>query len=375
MEGPDLDSALGSIMGAWQHGVGDDYGARLDGQGRAMLMYDVMDFLASTWAPPLAPPLPPAALPLCWAGLEEPAETEDGKGQLSCVEGDRFANEDQLQELLGCWPHVRVFVGASSPDVSHERKFLLDFVLPALRVQACARRVSLSWADPKPWTDLSGDGGEEAAVAHASRVASARLRTMQACRICPTPPEVMEDGSAATRGQSQPLAVLVLGQRVGEPLAPGAALKDSLRRALAAALDDADDGGVARVESQEREGQEREGREPQHPPAGGACLGGEQFGWLQSELGEEEGRMLGPTDVDMMHAVLFREAPSAVVLLKMSSVVSDEKLEQLVREEPIRRLLVAAHAAAGALLEKSFEWQRGLFCSTHTHMCSHGLVC
>ena len=337
MEGPDLDSALGSIMGAWQHGAGDDYGARLDAQGRAMLMYDVMDFLGSTWAPPLAPPLPPAALPLCRASLEEGAKTEDGEGQLSCVEGDRFAKEDELQDLLACWPHVRVFVGASSPDVSHERKFLLEFVLPALRVQACARRVCLSWADPKPWTDLYGDGGEEMAVAHASCVAAARLRTLQACRICPTPPEVMEDGSAGKRGQSQPLAVMVLGQRVGEPLAPGAALKDSLRQALAPALDDADDRGVARVESEERE-------------AGGGCLGGERYGWLQSELGEEEGRMLGPTDVDMMHAVLFREAPSAVVLLKMSNVVSDDKFQHLVREEPVRRLLAAAHAAAGALL-------------------------
>ena len=122
----------------------------------------------------------------------------------------------------------------------------------------------------------------------------------------------------------------MLGQRVGEPLLPGSVLKHAIRDALLPA--------EAEVE------EEKEG-------AGGARGGsGVKYGWLSSEVGEEEGRLMGPTDLETMHAVLFREEPSAVVLMKISDVCVDGKWEQVVREEPIRLLLEAAQERASAQL-------------------------
>ena len=218
-----LDEALAGVFGSWQQAVTDDFGTRLDAHGRALLMYDLMDVLLTSWAPPLAAPLPPAPLPLCAPEDEE----SESQADLRCSEGAAFAEDDELEQVFACWPEVRVFVGASSPDVSHERKFLLDFVLPALRMQACSRRVCLSWVDPPLWRDPPADGGE-AMVAHVRQVALARLRLLQGCRICPQAPAAMEDGSPGVRGARQPLAVLVLGQRVGEPLLPGRVLKDAV---------------------------------------------------------------------------------------------------------------------------------------------------
>ena len=189
------------VFGLWQHAVADDYGTRLDAHGRALLMYDLMDALLTSWAPPLAAPLPPAPLPLF-----APEEDEERQAELRCSQGAMFAEEDELEHVLACWPEVRVFVGASSPDVSHERKFLLDFVLPALRMQACSRRMCLSWVDPPPWHDAPADRGE-ALVAHVRDTALARLHLLESCRICPEAPAATEDGSAAARVARQPLAV------------------------------------------------------------------------------------------------------------------------------------------------------------------------
>ena len=115
---------------------------------------------------------------------------------------------------------VRLFLSASSPDVCHERTFLLDFVLPALRVQACTRRVSLSWSAPPIWSEVPAEEPQQ--LQHACDLALWRLRALEKCRISCSAPHLQEDGTIKLRGPRQPFALVVVGQRVGEPLAPGA---------------------------------------------------------------------------------------------------------------------------------------------------------
>ena len=485
---------LGSIIGSWQHGALDDYGARLDAHARSLLMYDLMDVLSQSWQLPLAPPLPPCAVPLGAAGDEH----HHSAAELRCSEGSLFAKDDEIEHVLGCWPHIRVFVGASSPDVSHERTFLLDFVLPALRVQACSRRVCLAWSDPMPWPDAHSQASQaqapHAQLAHSSLeqtrdVTVSRLRALQACRIRSHPQVTQEQGiedagggdgrgaieNACTLGaldntstllnsMRQPFAIMVLGQRVGEPLAPGAQLKDALRDALGhvgvrdARQHDARQHNARQHDARQHDARQHDARdlphhhqqlqhvqEPQEKPqhmqeeaqqmqeeahemteetqemaekaeemvekaeemveetgetevmAGEAQemyeeahemteeklqhaqephaepshmreeahemsekahdmavetqemaaqvheMAGETedaryvhgevtaptYGWLASSFAEEQGRMVGPSDVELMHGVLFREEPSCVVLVKMSVLTEDDNFAQV----------------------------------------------
>ena len=57
---------------------------------------------------------------------------------------------------------------------------------------------------------------------------------------------------------------------------------------------------------------------------------GVRYGWLKSRMGEEEGRVAGPTDVELMHAVMFREIPTALVLVKMSVVSEEDNWAQVI---------------------------------------------
>ena len=276
MTAAQVDASLAEAIGSWQHVSMDTYGTRLDAHGRAQLMYDIMDVVGAAWKTRLAPSLPPAPLPLCGLGAGSGGEEDADLPEevLGCREGQLMALDDQVEEALACWPEVRVFVSASSPDVSHERKMLLDFVLPALRVLACTRRVALSWTDPGSWHDPSengaaklADGLDQGQLEHTRDICLQRLRAMQACRI-PTiarntsTPSGHQDGARVPR---QPFAVFVVGQRLDEPLLSGRVLKESLRVSLVG------EGGVG----------------------DGNVVEGANYGWLRSSLGEEQSRMLG----------------------------------------------------------------------------------
>src|SRR6056300_1647165 len=99
---------------------GDAYGARLDATGKAHAFCDVMDVMNRVL------PLPTQPL-----ASQPPMSPEDVGSLLSAD-----AEDSTIETLLGAWGCLRAYVGGTGGgDLAGERKFIRDFVLPAMRVQ------------------------------------------------------------------------------------------------------------------------------------------------------------------------------------------------------------------------------------------------